>query len=237
MKSRVGANALTSQSRLTNVTPVGSVLLLTGRRNESLPLTSSTQCVRDKKLAKDGSIILDPQPDDSHNDPLNWPIWRRDSALLSLGLFCMVGGGMTPILAAEFNNVAETFGVETAQVSLSTGLYMVGLGVGAAIISPTAILFGKRPVYLLGALMFTISAIWCALSPNFVSLLVARIFQGITICPTECLPSSTISETFFLHERAYRIGIYTLLLLGGKNLVPLVSAAITQSLGWRWIFW
>ncbi len=39
-----------------------------------------------KKLTSDGLIILDPQPDDSHNDPLNWPAWRRDVALLSLGL-------------------------------------------------------------------------------------------------------------------------------------------------------
>lgn len=38
-------------------------------------------------------------------------------------------------------------------------------------------------------------------------------------------------------SRAFRIGIYTLLLLGGKNLTPLVSAAIIQSLSWRWVFW
>jgi MFS family permease len=31
--------------------------------------------------------------------------------------------------------------------------------------------------------------------------------------------------------------VYTLLLLGGKNLIPLVSAAIVQTLGWRWVFW
>ena len=27
-----------------------------------------------------------------------------------------------------------------------------------------------------------------------------------------------------------------MLLIGGKNLVPLVSAAVIQSLGWRWVF-
>lgn len=36
---------------------------------------------------------------------------------------------------------------------------------------------------------------------------------------------------------AFRIGIYTLLLLGGKNLTPLVSAAVIQSLSWRWVFY
>jgi len=144
---------------------------------------------------------------------------------------------MTPILAAGFTNVAATYNVSTSRVALTTGLYMMGLGVGSVFASPTAILFGKRPVYLFSAILFICTSVWCALSPSYVSLLVARIFQGISVSPVECLPSATVAEIFFLHERAYRLGIYTLLLLGGKNLVPLVSAAIIQSLGWRWVFW
>ncbi|KAK8023990.1 hypothetical protein PG993_012056 [Apiospora rasikravindrae] len=234
----------------------GSVLLLAQGRNEPLGLRNAPARTShsslptgvpyeppppppedDKKMTKDGQIILEPQPDDSHNDPLNWASWRRDLALLSLGLYCMVGGGITPLIAAGFTNVAQDYDVPVARVSLTTGLYMMGLGIGSVLFSPTAILYGKRPVYLFSAVIFILSAVWCALSPNFTSLLIARIFQGIAVSPVECLPSATIAEIFFLHERAYRIGIYTLLLLGGKNLIPLVSAAIIQSLGWRWVFW
>ncbi|QSZ36476.1 hypothetical protein DSL72_006355 [Monilinia vaccinii-corymbosi] len=235
----------------------GSVLLLTGKRNEPLGLRNSpartststlppqTPCDRsrsastgsEKKLAKDGSTVLEPQPEESSNDPLNWPAWRRDAALLCLGFYCMLGGGMTPILAAGFTNVASTYDVTTADISLTTGLYMMGLGVGSILASPTAILYGKRPVYLGGAILLILSCVWCALSPTYISLLIGRVFQGIALSPIECLPSATIAEIFFLHERAYRIGIYTLLLLGGKNLVPLVSAAVIQTLGWRWVFW
>ncbi|RQM06655.1 hypothetical protein DH86_00001266 [Scytalidium sp. 3C] len=241
---------------------MSSVLLLTGHRNEplglrnapartshsSLPAQSPVRSrpamgsrrssrqsrMADVKKTKDGAIILDPQPEDSQNDPLNWPMWRRDAALLSLGFYCMLGGGMTPILAAGFNNVSETFNVSTEKVALTTGLYMMGLGVGSVFFSPTAILWGKRPVYLLASIMFSCSGIWCATAKSFPSLLLGRIFQGIAVSPVECLPSATIAEIFFLHERAYRLGIYTLLLLGGKNLSPLVSAAIIQSKGWRW---
>ncbi|KAF4548828.1 MFS antiporter-like protein 3 [Elsinoe fawcettii] len=190
-----------------------------------------------KKTTSDGQIILEPQPDDSLNDPLNWKVWRRDAALLSLGLYCMVGGGMTPILAAGFNEVAADYNTTNARVALTTGLYMMGLGVGSALLSPTAILYGKRPVYLAAAVCFILTSVWCALSPNFTSLIVARIFQGIAVSSVECLPSASVAEIYFLHEKAYRLGIYTLLLLGGKNLVPLVSAAVIQSLGWRWVFW
>ncbi|KAK3674357.1 hypothetical protein LTR78_005826 [Recurvomyces mirabilis] len=193
--------------------------------------------IPEKKRTADGNIVLEPQPDDSANDPLNWAVWRRDLALLSLGFYCMVGGGMTPILAAGFKSVARDYDITVPQVALTTGLYMMGLGIGSVILSPTAILFGKRPVYLAAAICFILTSIWCALSPDFPSLIVARIFMGIAVSSVECLPSATVAEIYFLHEKAYRLGIYTLLLLGGKNLVPLVSAAIIQSLGWRWTFW
>lgn len=189
------------------------------------------------KKTPDGKIILEPQPEDSMNDPLNWPTWRRDAALLSLGFYCLIGGGMTPVLAAGFNQVSQTLHVSYADVARTTGLYMLGLGMGSVVFAPTAILFGKRPVYILSSVLFVVSSIWCAASPNYAHLASARVFQGIAISPVECLPSATIAEIFFLHERAFRIGIYTLLLLGGKNLVPLVSATIIQGLGWRWVFW
>lgn len=144
---------------------------------------------------------------------------------------------MTPILAAGFDNVAATYQVTIPQVALTTGLFMMGLGIGSVVASPTAILFGKRPVYLVSIILFLLSSVWCALSPNYSSLVVARIFMGLAVSPVECLPSATIAEIFFLHERAYRLGIYTLLLLSGKNLIPLVSAAIIQGLSWQWVFW
>ncbi|SPO06820.1 related to HOL1 protein [Cephalotrichum gorgonifer] len=192
---------------------------------------------RTVKKTENGKFILEPQPEDSANDPLNWPTWRRDAALLTVGFYCMVGGGIGPLLAAGFADIGHDYDVEVEEVALTTGMFMMGLGIGSVVASPTAILYGKRPVYLASAVIFVLSCVWCALSPSFPSLIVARIVQGIAVSPVECLPSATIAEIFFLHERAFRIGIYTLLLLGGKNIVPLISAVIIQNLGWRWVFW
>jgi MFS family permease len=235
----------------------GTVLLLASNRNEPLgmqhqparhssssiaastppqPVESRRSSHVDKKKTPDGKVLLVPQPEDSPNDPLNWPAWRRDSALLSLGFYCMLGGGMTPVLAAGFNNVAKDLNVSYSQVALTTGLYMMGMSLGSVFFSPTAILFGKRPVYLGSAIIFIATSIWCCQAPDYANLVAARVFQGFSVSPVECLPSASIAEIFFLHERAFRIGIYTLLLLGGKNLVPLVSAVIIQSAGWRWVF-
>ncbi|KAH0538816.1 hypothetical protein FGG08_004592 [Glutinoglossum americanum] len=197
-------------SRSTRQRPLGLHLQPARTSASSLPsqFSSSSQVyssAEDKKKTANGQIILDPQPDDSLNDPLNWPVWRRNTALLSLGWHCLVGGGMTPILAAGFKNVAKTYHVTIPQVALTTGLYMMGLGVGSVVSSPTAILYGKRPVYLIGTLAFLFSAVWCSESPTYISLVIARIVMGLSVSPCESLPSATIAEIFFLHERAYRI--------------------------------
>jgi hypothetical protein len=237
------APARTSASSLPSAYPPGTepVSRPLSRRPSQSPsrrsIFSRHKSTEEMKKTTDGKIILVPQPEDSLNDPLNWPSWRRDVALLSLGFYCMVGGGMTPILAAGFNNVAATYKIAESKVALTTGFYMMGLGLGSVLASPTAILYGKRPVYLFGIILFLVSAVWCAVSPNYTSLVIARIVMGFAVSPVECLPSATIAEIFFLHERAFRLGVYTLLLLGGKNLIPLVSAAIIQGLDWQWVFW
>jgi MFS family permease len=190
-----------------------------------------------EKRSPDGKVVLNPQPDDSPNDPLNWPIWRRNVALLALGIYCMIGGGLTPILAAGFHDISETYHIPDTKVALTVGFFMLGLGLGGVFMSPSAILFGKRPLYLTSAMCLVLTSVWCAVSPNFYLLLLGRLCQGLAVSAVEVLPSATITEIFFLHERAFRLGIYTMLLLSGKSLVPVVSAAIIQTKGWRWVFW
>ncbi|KAK9374404.1 major facilitator superfamily domain-containing protein, partial [Lipomyces chichibuensis] len=196
---------------------------------------NSSRSKRPEKI-KNG-VILHPQPKDDPNDPLNWPTWRRDMALAVIGFHCMIGGGQTPILAAGFSTLAAEFNVSLSTLAYLVGGYMLALGFGSVIISPTAILYGKRVTYLLGTIIFLVAALWASGSHSFASLLAARIFMGFGVAPCESLPSATIAEIYFLHERAYRLGIYTLLLLGGKNIVPLISGFIISNLGWNWVFW
>ncbi|KAF2421096.1 MFS general substrate transporter [Tothia fuscella] len=182
-------------------------------------------------------ILLSPSPDISLNDPLNWPLRRRNAALLALAIYCMLGGGMPPLLAAGFEEVAHTFHISAPKATITTGLFELGLGIGGILVMPTALLFGKRPLYIITAAVFFLASIWCAVSPNFTHLCIARIVQGMAVSPVEIFPSATITEIFFLHERAFRLGVYTLLLLSGKNLIPLASAIVVEDLGWRSVFW
>ncbi|CCH45073.1 putative membrane protein [Wickerhamomyces ciferrii] len=188
------------------------------------------------KKTKNG-IILNPQPHDNPNDPLNWSILKRDVALLVLGWHCFVGGGQSSLLAAGLTQLGDEFNESSSTLAYLVGGFMLSMGFGAIFASPTAILIGKRFVYIFGIILFLAGSIWGALAQSFGSMMGARVLMGIGISPVESLPSATIAEIYFAHERAYRIGIYTLLLLGGKNLVPMFSAFVFQKLDRHWLFW
>lgn len=65
--------------------------------------------------------------------------------LVVVCVHCLVGGGQTPILAAGYHTLSEQFGVSLNKISLTTGVYMLFLGIGSVILSPTALIYGKRP--------------------------------------------------------------------------------------------
>lgn len=182
-------------------------------------------------------IILHPQPQNNPNDPLNWPIWRRDLCLLIVGVQTFLGGGQGPILAAGMNSLSDEFALPLTTISYLVGVFMLALGLGSVFASPTAVLYGKRVVYLLGILLFLVGSIVAGSAKTFGALMAGRIITGLGASPVESLPSATIAEIYFAHERAYRIGIYTMLLLGGKNIVPLLSGLVFGNLDRHWLFW
>ncbi|SCV01321.1 LAME_0G15456g1_1 [Lachancea meyersii CBS 8951] len=197
---------------------------------------SKDELENEMQTTKNG-IILNPQPSKNKRDPLNWPIWRRDVALIVVGWHCFVGGGQTSILAAGLSGLAKEFDRSLSQISYLIGGMMLALAVGSVVASPTAVLFGKRVVYLVGIIIFFGGSIGCAVSPNYESFLASRVVSGLGVATIESLPSATVAEIYFAHERAYRLGFYTLLLLGGKNLVPLLASLVFQHLDRHWLFW
>ncbi|KAI3403866.1 hypothetical protein KGF56_003296 [Candida oxycetoniae] len=182
-------------------------------------------------------VILNPQPHDSPNDPLNWSVWKRDLCLFIIGFASFLGGGMSPLLAAGMNTLVVEFNKPLTTISYLVGGFMLSLGCGSVIASPTAVLYGKRLVYIAGTFIFMMGAIWGGAAKSFGSLMGARVLTGIGASPTECLPSATIAEIYFAHERAYRVGLYTMLMLGGKNIIPLLSGLVFQNLNRHWLFW
>lgn len=113
------------------------------------------------------------------------------------------GPAVSVVSAAEtfFSTSPTTLSGSISKVAyLFTGASLLQ-GVGNLFWIPCIIKFGRRPVYVISIVMFTICSIWCGAAQTFASELVGRLFLGFFSGAAECLAPLTIADIFFLHER------------------------------------
>lgn len=98
--------------------------------------------------------------------------------------------------------------------------------------------FGRRRVFQTGLVIFMLGSLLCSLAPDIHALIVFRVLQALGATMLNPVAMSIIANTF--HEpkaRARAIGIWGAVAGVSMALGPLIGGALTQSIGWRSIFW
>ena len=95
---------------------------------------------------------------------------------------------------------------------------------------------GRKRVFVWGLAIFTISSLACALAPTATSLNIARAFQGVGGAVMFAVSLALIAQEFHGREMGTATGIYGATIGGAVAVGPLVGGALTEALGWEWIF-
>jgi MFS family permease len=118
----------------------------------------------------------------------NWSLRRRDTILLLLSLLSVIASTLSPILAANTISLAIFFGHDLTDMALLTGYHLLGVGIAGFLFVPSARIWGKRHVYLLGNVVIVVSCVWGgAIGNHYAGFLWARVFQGVGLAPFEAL--------------------------------------------------
>ena len=98
--------------------------------------------------------------------------------------------------------------------------------------------YGRRRVFQTGLCVFTSGSLLCSVAPSIGWLIAFRVFQGLGASMLNPVALSIIANTFKERKaRARAIGIWGA--VSGLSLAagPLLGGALTESIGWRAIFW
>src|SRR6478752_8170399 len=97
-------------------------------------------------------------------------------------------------------------------------------------------LFGRRLIFVIGLVIFTLSSLACGLSSGATELIAARAVQGIGAALMMPSTLSIISATFAARERGMAIGIWAGVSAMALAIGPLLGGIITEHISWNWIF-
>ncbi|EIW83038.1 MFS multidrug transporter [Coniophora puteana RWD-64-598 SS2] len=184
-------------------------------------------------LKRHGRVDLIPMPSDTPADPLNWPSWRKNVLLLIVAFHAMQGPLGAAIVIPAFEDFVQDLGVSIAEASYSVSIEILFMGVAPLFWAPISKRIGRRPVYLLSALLSAAFALGGAYTNSWGALITTRIFQSIFISPALSVGASTVDDMFFSYQRGQKMGIWTLLVTCGPIMGPLISGYLVQYRGWR----
>src|SRR5437868_446727 len=97
-------------------------------------------------------------------------------------------------------------------------------------------LLGRRLIFAIGLVVFTLSSLACGLSGSATELIGARAVQGVGAALMMPSTLSIISATFAVKERGTAIGIWAGVSAMALAIGPLLGGIITEHISWNWIF-
>jgi EmrB/QacA subfamily drug resistance transporter len=96
--------------------------------------------------------------------------------------------------------------------------------------------YGRRLLFVVGIVVFTLSSLWCGLADSGEMLIAARVVQGIGAALMNPATLSIIAATFPPKQRGMAIGIWAGVSALALAIGPLVGGLLTEHLSWHWIF-
>jgi MFS family permease len=96
---------------------------------------------------------------------------------------------------------------------------------------------GRRRLFAVGLAIFAAASAGCALAPNAAVLIAARAVQGAGAATIMPVALALLNGAFPPARRGWAIGVYGGVTALAAAVGPVLGGAVTQGLGWQWIFW
>ncbi len=151
-----------------------------------------------------------------------------------------VGAFLTPWMVSSINIALPTIGRQYSMSAVAMGwVSTIYILASAALLVPFSKLgdiFGRRRIYVVGAVVFCIASLLCAWTPNEHWLMVFRALQGAGAALIFGTGVAIVSSVFPPGERGRALGINVAATYLGLSAGPVLGGFMTQRLGWHSVF-
>jgi EmrB/QacA subfamily drug resistance transporter len=156
-------------------------------------------------------------------------------AICSTGLL-MVGLDAT-IVNIALPAIHRSLGSSLAGLQWTVDAYTLVLASLLMLAGSTADRVGRKRVFQLGLLVFSLGSLLCAVAPTPAALIAARVLQAIGGSMLSPVAMSIIRNVFVdPAERARAIGIYAAMFGLSIALGPVLGGTLVDAVGWRAVF-
>ncbi|CCF52968.1 putative mfs-multidrug-resistance transporter [Ustilago hordei] len=176
-------------------------------------------------------------PDDPEN-PQNWSQKKKWAFTLLCSLLTVNVTFASSAPSSAIQQIAQEFQIGTVTATLITSLFLAGYCLGPIIWSTTSELVGRKVIFSISMLMYTLFILGQALAKNPETLFITRFISGVCAAAPLTNAGGVIADMWDPVGRGYAMSLFSCAVFIGPVMGPIVGGFITQSyLAWRWVFW
>lgn len=181
-------------------------------------------------MKKTESVIAHEKPHVALSNRRRWAV----TAGVMLGMF-LAALEATVVGAAMPTVIASLGGLD--RYSWVFSAYLLASTVTVPVWGRLSDLYGRRPLYLIGTVLFLVGSALSGASQTITQLIIFRGIQGLGAGALIPLSLTITGDIFTVTERTRMQGLFSGVWGLASILGPLVGGFITDQLSWRWVFY
>lgn len=160
----------------------------------------------------------------------------RRGEILLLGSLTGFGAVTIDLYLPALPAIARDYGVSAAAVQLTLSAFFVGMALGQLFFGPLSDRIGRRPVVLIGCLVYVLASLACALAPSIGVLVAGRFVQALGCCAAMVTCRAIVRDRYDLADSARIFSLLMLVLAVAPLLAPTLGGWIAAAAGWHAVF-
>jgi DHA1 family bicyclomycin/chloramphenicol resistance-like MFS transporter len=155
---------------------------------------------------------------------------------LLLAVFCALGPFTVDMYLSSFPEIMKFFGTNASMVQASLTSALLGLSLGQIIIGPLSDVHGRRKPLIFSMILFFISSVGCAISPNVKVFIVLRFLQGFSASAGLVIARAIVRDLYNGVELTKFFALLTTITSVTPLLSPLAGSAVISFTSWVGVF-
>ena len=165
----------------------------------------------------------------------------KKASKLPLLTVVMMTSFLTTFTGSALNLSVPAISTEFGAGAVSIGWIVTGYILASAALSVPfgrfADLFGKKPVLVVGQIVFTACALLCSIAWNIQTIIAFRLMQGIGAAMIFATNVAILVASYPPEKRGKMLGLSVSSTYAGLSLGPVIGGVLNHNFGWRSIFY
>ncbi len=136
---------------------------------------------------------------------------------------------LTPILPM----MAEQLGVSNADVQRLLTAYLIAIAVGQLVCGPVSDRYGRRPVMIVGTILYCLGGLATSFSINIDLLTLWRVIQGFGAAACMAMGRAIVNDVYERSEAARQMSAISMVLAVAPALSMVFGGIIADTAGWQ----